>query len=370
MMKKTLRAALGACSLWVLAPVSALAQEASPYSLEWDNFANGFTVDTPEAKWNHFVVGPYRGDDGIATTSSSGLHVIAKGTNPTTGKPAFTRTTGQEGSTGSVAGDVDHIKWMVNANHTASSGYPGFDAIRGQELACETWISGQTFGTRFHPFGKAVSNHNDDLRLASFAHTTIDAESAMVFDFFFTNEQVYAFYERLPFARTPENQYAAFSYMIPVAKRNPDSVHHTKIAYDRAAGVARWVLDGREVFRVNRVGRHINRDYLTIDRGGVEQDVELRQLNCGMGLFTLLDGYLPSRAGLVRLSDSASYFLPPLGQPVPLTFVDEQSKLSSRLFGQGAEIKLQRYVVSSVYTTASAQQNKEPASPTREAAGR
>ena len=74
----------------------------------------------------------------------------------------------------------------------------------------------------------------------------------------------------------------------------------------------------------------------------------MRQLNGGMGLFTMLDGYLPSGVGLVRLSDIAvDYFLPTGGEPRRMTFVDEESKPNSRLFGQGAELKLLRYVVSS-----------------------
>jgi hypothetical protein len=31
-------------------------------------------------------------------------------------------------------------------NHTAGSGYAGFDAGPGREAACATWIGGQTFG--------------------------------------------------------------------------------------------------------------------------------------------------------------------------------------------------------------------------------
>ncbi|MDC0714789.1 DUF6081 family protein [Stigmatella sp. ncwal1] len=348
-MMKTLQASLRVCSLVVLLPACASLPARAPYSREWGGFEGEFQVNTPEAKWVYSGAGSYVGDDGRVTPSrEGGLRVVASGVNPSTGEPAFARTTGQEGSTGGPHGGTDHIKWLIYMNNKASSGQLGFDAIPGQELACETWISGRTYGTGLHPFGSAVTHHTDDLRLASFAQNTVDSETAMVFDFFFTNEQVYAFYERLPFARTPENHYASFSFMIPVAKRTPDSSHHVKIAYDRAAGIVRWVLDDHEVFRVNRVGRHIDRKYMALDHGGVEQDVDMRQLNCGMGMFTLLDFYLPSGAGLVRLSDASNnYFVPSSTEPVPLTFVDEKSKDSSRLFGQGAELRVTRYVVSS-----------------------
>jgi hypothetical protein len=346
-MMKRWQVALGALVLGSLIPGTALAQSGAHYTV-WDYFNNGFPTGTADAKWWYFAAGPFVGNDGNATTSSSGLRVVSKGRNAYTGQPAFTLSLAQEQLNGGLPGNFDHVKWLAYMNHVASTGQSGFDALPGHELACETWISGQTFGTRFHPFGSAVVDRDDDLRLASFAHNTIDLESFMVFDFFFTNKRVYAFYERLPVGRTPENNYAAFSYAIPVAARSTGSWHNTKIAYNRSTGVVRWILDGKEVFRVNRIGRRIDRKWMTIDHGGVEQDVSPRQLNCGMGHFSLLDGYLPSKVGLVRLSSNPNfYFVPTVGEPAPLCFVDEQSNPGSRLFGQGAEMRLLRYVVSS-----------------------
>lgn len=72
------------------------------------------------------------------------------------------------------------------------------------------------------------------------------------------------------------------------------------------------------------------------------------QLACGMGMFTLLDGDLPSGEGLVRLSTAPEfYFDPGVGQPAAQSFVDEQSLESSRLLGRGAELNVRRSIVSS-----------------------
>jgi hypothetical protein len=121
-----------------------------------------------------------------------------------------------------------------------------------------------------------------------------------------------------------------------------------EIAYDRLAGVVRWVIDNHEVFRIGSIGRRIDRRFMTLDHGGVEADLSLNQLDAGMGFVTLLDGFLPSRIGLVRLSNLPYfYFDPEAGEPNLLTFVDGSSAENIRLFGQGAELRVRRYTVSS-----------------------
>src|SRR5215207_9620350 len=288
----TLVAALAA-ALGLLPLAPAARADHGTTSIVWDDFRSGFSASGPGAKWFYFGAGPFVGDDGIATTSAAGLHVRASGTNPQSGLPAFTKTLGQEAANGGLPGGLDHVKWLAYMNHQASSGVPGFDAVPGKELACAARFGGQTFGTRPHPFRSQVRDAEDDLRLASVALNTIDFESFLVFDFFLTNQRVYAFYERLPFGRTAD--------------------HHF-------------------------------RQFLTIVHGGKEELVAPRQLACGMGMFTLLDGYRPSKNGLVRLSSAENlYFNPDTG--VPATFVDEASLPGSRLWGQGAELRVQRYAV-------------------------
>jgi Family of unknown function (DUF6081) len=318
-----------------------------------DDFSNGFSTQGSDAKWFYFSAGPYVGNDGIESTSSKGLRVVSPGTNPRTGQPAFTKTLGQEddsaGNPFGLPGGVDHVKWLVYANHQApTSGVPGYEATAGQVLSGNARISGRTFGTQGQPFGRAVKAPNDDLRLASTAFNSIDFESWMVFDFFITNERIYAFYERLPFGRTPEHNYAAFSYQIPLQERKPGDVHNLRISYDRSAGIVRWLVNGKEKFRVDNIGHRIDRKFMTIDHGGVEETVAPRQLDFGMGMFTILDGDLPSGKALVRLSNVQNLYFDPLqGEPTPQTFVDDESQESSRLFGQGAQLQVQRVSVES-----------------------
>ncbi|HYH95013.1 DUF6081 family protein [Hyalangium sp.] len=317
----------------------------APYQTVWDRFDNGFSVGTPDARWGYYAAGSFVTNDSITTTSPAGLRVVPKGKNPATGEPAFTLTVSPEQDASGLPGWNDHVKFLVYANHLASTGLPGFDAVRGQELVFETWMSGQTFGTQAHPFGSWVRDPEDDLRLATIGHNVIDVGTGMVFDFLLTNKRVYALYERLTFARTPQKHYAAFTYAIPVAQRTPSTLHHMKITYDRAAGVARWLLEDKEVFRVNRIGRRIDPQWLVIDGGGEEEDLELRQLNGGMGLLTLLDAVESGRS-LVRLCGAPGFYNPP-PSGAKHEFLDEKSLPGSRLFGQGAELRMQRFVISS-----------------------
>ena len=309
-----------------------------------DDFIHGFDA-TGSGNWFYFTAGPFVGDDGVETTSAHGLQVSA---------PAFTKTVSQVDS---VPGGVDHVKWLVYANRFAN-GVPGFAAEPGRELAVEATVSAQTFGTENHPFEDAVVDPEDDLRLASAALNGIDFESWMVFDIFLTNKQIYAFYERLPFGRgAPLGNYAAFSYQIPIATRTPGAEHKLSTVYDRTAGTVRWLVDGKERFRVNRIGYHLDnqnppldldRQNLTIDHGGDEGLVEPKQLDFGMGMFTLLDGQLPSGKALVRLSaEPGLYFDPVAVPPAAQTFVDPNSQLGSRLFGQGAVLHVERFAVQS-----------------------
>lgn len=314
-----------------------------------DKFKQAFSAaGGPGDNWFYFASPPFIGNDGITSRQGNTLNIKSPGTHPITGDPAFTLTMPQ-----GPFGGLDHVKWLVYTNHfNPDNGLPGYKSVDGKELVCESWMSGRTFGTENHPFGAAVDNANDDLRLASFAMNTLDVESWMVFDFFFTNEKVYAFYERLPFGKGgPLGNYAAFSYMIPVADRAPSDHHHIEIAYDKQNGTVRWLLDDEEVFKVTEIGKSIDSQYLTIHHGGDEpiNDIVLNQMNCGMGTFTLLDGHLPSQTALVRLSNIPGFYLNP-DTNAPQTFVDESSLSSSRLFGQGVEMNVSKYIVKYINT--------------------
>ena len=333
--------------MWgLLAASTALAApKPSGTALLWDDFALPFSVGTPTSKWFYFQDGAFVANDGLTQSDmgTGGMAVWPPGWGTETGDPVFSLTVPPDSAT---PGQYDHVKWLAYMNHAASTGIAGFDATAGKELACEVAITGWTYGTHRSPFPQVVAPLEDP-RLASFAQNTIDFETGMVFDFFFTNKRIYVLYERLPFARTATNHYAAFTYMIPVGWRTSIyDWHNAKIAYNPTAGTVRWLLNGVEVFRVSQLGRRLDRQWMAIDHGGTEQTVAMRQLNCGMGLFTLLDASLGGSSGLVRLSGAPSfYFQTAMGEPNVTSFADEYSLPNSRLFQQGAQFQVRNYKV-------------------------
>ena len=293
---------------------------ASSQVLLKDSFKTGFDL---AHTWALLSLGSFTANDGVVTTSANGLHVQASGTNPTTGQPAFTL---------SGAGDFDHVKWMADTQHLSSTSYPGFDAVPGNVLSCTMWGSGQTFGTAAQPFGAAVTDSQSDLRLASFAMNVIDYETGMVFDTWETNTRIYPYYERLNLSGTAT--YQAFSSIFPGVPRAADGQDTVSLAYDPAAGVVRWIINGREAARVDRIGFPAPAATTLIDRGGTPQLAAPRQLNCGMALFTLMDGGLPpSGQGLVNLGGTYQF---------PLSFAGGPT-----LFGQGAAMQVHKFEVQS-----------------------
>lgn len=294
--------------------------EASSSVLLAEDFEQGFDLTHT---WALTSIESFTADDGVVITSPSGLYVRASGTNPATGEPAFTL---------SGAGVLNHLKWMADTQQVSSSGYPGFDAVPGEMLSCTMWGGGQTFGTAAHPFGAAVTDHQSDLRLASFAMNVVDYETGIVFDTWQTNTRIYPYYECVDMSGAAT--YQRFSSIFPGVPRSPSGEDKLSLAYDRSAGVVRWIINDREAARVDRIGFPSTDATMLIDRGGAPQPAAPSQLNCGMALFTLMDGgQPPSGTGLVSLGGSYEF---------PSRFVE-----GSTLFGQGAEMRVRKFEVRS-----------------------
>jgi Family of unknown function (DUF6081) len=246
---------------------------------------------------------------------------LAGNTNPTTGEPAFTLAAG---------GELNHLKWMADTQRVSANAYPGFDAVPGEMLSCTMWGSGQTFGTAAHPFGAAVTDPQSDLRLASFAMNVIDYETGMVFDTWQTNTRIYPYYERVDTSGAAT--YQRFSSIFPGVPRSADGEDKLSLTYDRSARVVRWIINDHEAARIDSIGFPSADATMLIDRGGTPQSADSRQLNCGMALFTLIDGGQPSSGtGLVSLGGSYEF---------PTSFVEGPT-----LFGQGAEMQVRRFEV-------------------------
>ena len=303
----------------------------------WDDFSSGFKIGTPDAKWFYFgTPDGFQANDGVTSVSGHRFTSKSPGTNPATGKPEYT-----------LSGSIDHTKWLVYANKFNGS-YPGWQTQNGEELVLSARIGGRTFGTEENPFGSAVADDDDDLRLASTAMSTADFETYTIFSFFMTNKRLYVWYERLPFLKSPTYDYAAFNYGIPVANRKPDDMHNLSVAFDKQRGTVRWLVEGTEVFKVTQIGHRLpSSTYMYTDHGGPDETVSPKQLALGMGSFSLLDGYRPNPTGKALVHLFTYPYVKP-GTTSTLHFVDEASLLANRLFGQGAQVNAEAFVVARV----------------------
>lgn len=319
-----------------------------------EDFGSGF-APAPAGPWSLFrydgrLGGSYIADDGVtATSASEGLSVRAAGSNPTTGDPAFTRTMAQEDDNAfGLPGQLDHFKWLAVSSRTAASGWPGYEAPAGRELVTAWSVAGQAFGTAGHPFGAAVPDPDDDLRLGALTTLAFDVETQLGFGFLLTDRRIYAWYERRPFARDRLGHYAAFAFAVPIADRRSGPWADLAVAYDRAGGTVRWLDGNRERLRLSNPGQLIDRRWMVLDHGGTPGIVTPRQLAPGFGMLTFLDGALGGGSALVRLSNLPyHYFDIVRGEPSPQLFVDNSSSDGSRLFGQGAELRIRRVEVDS-----------------------
>jgi hypothetical protein len=239
-----------------------------------DDFRAGFAADGADGAdsvdsplWQVRPAAGLPAGDGEVRTSPDGLEVAPPEADPGTGEPRF-----------ADAGDQPvHVRWAALAARTSSAGFPGFDAEAGSLLVLEAEMSVTPFG--LDRLGLAA----DDPAIAASALITTDRETGMVFDFMVTGGQVYAVYERLG---APDGPQAAFSYSVPVADSEPGRFHACVVAYDAAAGVVRWILDGSNVLTVDRIGERMPDDSaLTRDNGRPAVACAPRQLAVGLGMF-------------------------------------------------------------------------------------
>lgn len=305
----------------------------------YEDFSEQYEIESFKAKWMCARFGMYVADDGEISKNANGISVIPKGVNQKTGLPAFSKTCSPQ-----KGGVLDHIKWMIQAEHHNSDGTPGFKILPGKTIKMETVAGGELYGVDKHPFGDAVTDPDSDFRLGALAMVNMDPDTNIVFDFFLTNAKIYALYERTPLGRKKYGNYASFSFAIPLMDRKPGEIHHLAITYNRDTNTARWFVEGKEKFKVENIGNKIDRKYMFIDAGGEDQIVCLDRITCGLGMFTVMDGTLDGRKALVNLSGTNDGYC--LGTKEVLTYVDAESRQTNRLFGQGAKMICNSFAVS------------------------
>ncbi|KAG2455021.1 hypothetical protein HYH02_000846 [Chlamydomonas schloesseri] len=302
----------------------------------------GTSLTQPFSWWN--------GIGGGATDVQSGSSATAFTQNPHTLTVAPSPATRL-----SSLGTLDHVKHLQFRQATATRA--------GSKTVMSIRMSSQTFLPAALPY--AVSNPQDDIRLGSCSQNFIDFSQMLVADMFLTNTGVWALYERLPFARTADKVYAAFTYVKKIADRKPGDENLLQVKYDKSANTLEWWVDGALKLKVDRIGYKPHPALgmvVGLDLGGAEEEIRLDALQAGFGCFTLLDFSDPTgrgRDGLLNSNPTSSgqqrdevYFFPKTFQVDTRTNASAIGDASWRLFGQGTSMTVSYIKVA--YETASA----------------
>lgn len=184
-----------------------------------------------------------------------------------------------------------------------------------------------------------VCNPCENYNLCAGALVTLD-NNANTADFFITDGKLYVLYERLAFLRTPQNNYYAYTYLIPVKRLYRNEKINASVSYTPNVGLV-WEVNGKQVFSVpyNAIGMGLSeqyRKYQAIDLGGTPEATIPSSYTLGFGNFTLVDGLPPhwnkhSRA-IAQLQLEHNYYYP--GTQKPMKFILKDDKRHG-IVGQG-----------------------------------
>jgi hypothetical protein len=262
--------------------------------------------------WALLSMGDFIADDGEAVMSDRGITVSPPARNPATGKPAFTKA---------IGGPLGHLKWVAMTQQAFSTG--------DGELRFQFRAGCECFGLADHPYGDDVADTDTDLRLGAATLNVIDMTTGMVFDFWITNGAIYPLYERLGIG---DHNFEAFVQVANPVSRAPGDTHDLSIAIDVPAGSVRWEVNGDVVATITSIGPSDSSWTTLIDLGGKPEHVKPSDFHGALGLMTLLDSALPPiHTGLVDLG--VEIVSPKTFHGGPL------------IFGQGAELRVERFAV-------------------------
>lgn len=298
------------------------------------------------------------GTDGTLSIDAEGLLVVA---NP------FTATVplGNE--------HAKHLRYW-NESFCLSDDY---EIYYESKVAVQQYIPVDEIPSQFLP---RLRNINEDIRLCSGAINALDPVTWIVCDMFLSNEKVYCFVERLPFGKTVQNDYAAYSNCVEAVCRAGDPYNDfIKIAMGFKKNSVNFYVNDKLVFTVPRYGVRQLDSYRLLDHQGVAKIVEVNDIYLGFGLFSLLDMQLPNNyarqlvvddfgdnqaaSGLVQLDNTATY-----GETLPSQLTGDNRPIVDanvtwavqlndfpndnhdiKLFGQGAALRMKYFKVEKKY---------------------
>jgi len=329
------------------------AECARDYVADLDFYTNYPVLSGNQATWTYYADENVVADQGSLTTGCKGGLLDTK---------VYTETSG--GQTNNPYSD--NYKYFIYAKEPVA-------VPRAGNLVVQFLASARTFKTDDNPFPEALkSDAGDDVRFAAGYFSVFDPfvsdisrplADGLTFSFFLTNDRVYASYQRMAKIDSETgiaSSHAAFNFLIPVKVRKFCDLHEMKVVLNHSNRIVSWRLDGREVFRVNKVGYLLNREFMLSDLGGTEADAFPETIQYGFGSMTMLDSYpaclrsdqcrsckFPDmrQAFVQTVLNPENYKNPPLNHGRPAVFWDTTGAEKNRLWGQGSTTHIRRLAV-------------------------
>lgn len=203
-----------------------------------------------------------------------------------------------------IDGHLDHIKWLTLIRDS----YP----IENGEFIYEAQISAQQ---QISPeripsiYRSRIRNINEDYRLCCSGIVVTDPENNLNIKILLTNDWIYGYYERSPKSSLTQD-YAAFTSVIPLCKRNHDDYVQIGIGIDVDQKKIKFYINHQEIFCIPRIGYRLSDQYQVNELGGTSHLILPNNLKFGFGHFTFMDHHLPNnyaRQHIIENMDSNGY---------------------------------------------------------------
>jgi hypothetical protein len=139
-----------------------------------------------ESDWQPYTMGS---EPDLVKTLGEGRLSLTTAVKDSNGRSIFTRDFPQDERTD----QMDHLKFSLLANgpHDGRFVVPDEGSI-----SVEAQMGATVSGLENQPFGTVVQDAQSDFRLGTGVLMLMDSEHMNVFDFFVTNTEIYAVYER------------------------------------------------------------------------------------------------------------------------------------------------------------------------------
>lgn len=252
---------------------------------------------------------------------------------------------------------LDHTKLVIVSNEV-------FNVPKDGKVTLSGHIKTEVLNNEVceSPYPSCVAQE-EDLRFGSGAFIALDLAKSYSFGFLTTNDRIYSCYERLTFARPYLGDYAAFIYVVPLAKRCKTSFNKVAVTLDGQNKQVLYYVEDKLKLTLNNIGsKPPNRQFLLSDFGGDDVLDFPETFQYMLACITTVDFYPAckdiekceypcARMALTTSNNAQGYpmYNPLLGAPYPVQMFDQVgTSQEAHVWGQGViftvdDVKIKSY---------------------------